>query len=166
MALPLQKLQIGTNLNDAYAIVNDNFDKVVQDIRDLGANLSTTGTTNATLGAGTLTPIVFTLTSLGITSDSIHQCFTTAPVSSVSGIAPQVDIYVDTEDADHLWPSGSALSVGQQNLYPIVTPSLTGYTNSLAAWVISLNNRDSSSHTYYLRTRCGYFPTGPTGFYR
>lgn len=167
MSLPLQKLQAGTSKEDAYSIVNDNFDKVVQDVRDLGANLSTEGNYSITVGATSIVSFVFTLTSQGATSDSVHQVFTQAPVSSVDGIAPQIDIYVDNDlDLDYLWPFGASLSSGQQALFPIVTPSLTSYENSVAAWSIVLNNRDAVDHTYYVYTKCGYFPSGPTGFFR
>lgn len=167
MAEPLTDLQKGTPLDDAYAIISDNFHKVIQDLRDLGANLSTTGEHSVTLTASSVTAFVFTLTSLGSESDSAHQVFTTKPVSSVLAIAPQLDIYVDTDDDDDfLWPNGASLSVDQLKLFPIITPSQTGYANSLGAWSISLNNRDVNTHTYYIRTRTGYFPSGPTGFFR
>lgn len=161
------RLQVGTPFDAAIPLLNNNFDQVVQDIRDLGANFSTTGTLALTIAASSLTAAVFTLTSKGVTSSSANQVFTQSPVSAVTGIAPQMDIYVDNDnDPTYLFPSGSNLSSGQQALYPIMTISNTGYTNSLAAWVISLNNRDSVQHVYYIHTRCGYFPSGPSGNFR
>lgn len=168
MSVPPSRLQVGTSVPDAYALINDNFDKIVQDIRDLGANLSTTGSvTFSALAASSVSSAVFTLTSQGAISDSANQVYTLLPVSSVSGVAPQVDIYVDNDNnAAYLWPNGASLSPGQLSIFPIVTPVVTGYTNSLAAWVITMNNRDASPHTYYVKTRCGYFPSGPTGYFR
>lgn len=167
MAEPLQKLQEGTRLEDAYAILNDNFAKVIQDIRDLGADLSTVFEIALTIPATSLTTLVVTLTSEGVASDSANQCFTQRPVSAVTGIAPLLDIFVDVDnDEDYRFAGGSALSVGQQSLYAICNVSQTGYTNSLAAWVIQLNNRDASPHTYYVKTKCGYLPVPANGFYR
>lgn len=166
------RLQIGTTFEQAIPLLNNNFDQVVQDIRDLGANLSTTGTLTVTVPATSLKSAVFTLTSQGQTSNSVNQVFTQSPVSQVSGIAPQTDIYIDNDnDPTYLFPNGSNLTavagaVGNTALYAIVTVSEAGYTNSLAAWIIQINNRDSASHTYYLHTRCGYLPTGPSGNFR
>lgn len=167
MSQPLTLLQIGMSQEDAYSAINDNFNKVVQDVRDLGADLSTEGNYSVTVPASNVSTAVFTLTSLGVTSASANQVFTTRPASSVDGIAPQVDVYVDVDqDTDYLWPYGASLTTGQQSLFPIITPSLSGYADSLAAWTIIINNRDVSDHTYYVYTRCGYFPSGPTGFFR
>lgn len=167
MPSPPHRIQPDTPQPEAYSLINDNFDKVIQDIRDLGANLSTTGIISVTVAASSLTSVVYTLTSQGVTSSSVNQVFTQSPASAVSGIAPQLDIYVDTDnDITKLFPLGSGLTAGQVALYAIVTVSNTGYTNSLGAWFIEINNRDTVSHTYYLHTRCGYFPSGRSGVFQ
>ena len=167
MATTPTRLQKGTSLDDAYALLNDNFEKVIQDIRDLGADLSTEGLHTLTLAAGTLNSFVFTLTSEGQASDSAHQVFTQKPVSAVTGIAPMMDIFVDVDNDDtHRFPGGSALTSNQLALYAICNVSNTGYLNSLAAWVIQINNRDSGGHTYYIHTKAGYLPVPAEGFFR
>lgn len=167
MASTPTRLQKGTSLDDAYSLLNDNFEKVVQDIRDLGANISTEGLLTLTVGATSLASVVFTLTSQGQSSDSVHEVFTQGPVSAVTGIAPELDIFVDVDnDEGHRFPGGASLSSGQLNLYAICNVSNTGYINSLGAWLIQLNNRDSSSHTYYIHTQCGYLPVPAEGFFR
>lgn len=161
------RLQIGTEYSDTIPFINDNFENVVQDIRDLGANLSTIRTQTLAVGAGQLVAATWTLTSQGVTSMSVNQVFTIKPTSSVTGISPFLDIYVDTDnDANFLFPTGASLTGGLLKLFVGLSISNSGYANSLGAWVIQVNNRDTASHTYYIHTRCGYLPTGIQGQYR
>ena len=161
------RLQIGTEYSDAIPFINDNFENVVQDIRDLGANISTIGTVTVVIPSLALTPVTWTLTSQGAISTSVNQVFTLKPVSSVTGISPFLDIYVDVDNnSAYLFPLGSALVGGLQSLFVGLTISNTGYSNSLGAWVIQMNNRDANPHTYYVHTRCGYLPAGVQGQYR
>lgn len=167
MSLPLIEIQIGTSQDDAYAIINDNFNKVVQDVRDLGANLSTTATYTATVASGAVDSTLVALISMGTTTSYAVSVQTAKPESNVTGFAPQLDIYVDTDNDDtYLWPFGSSLTSNQRDMFPTIVPALIEYDDTLVTWVITLNNRDASTHTYYVHTRCGYFPTGPTGFFR
>jgi hypothetical protein len=160
------RLQIGTSFDQSIPLINDDFDKVIQDIRDLGANLSTVGLLNLTVPATSLVTSVFTLTSKGVVSTSANQVFTQVPAARVSGIAPQVDIYVDVDnDEAHRFPN-SSLTSGQLALYLIVTVSNSGYADSLGAYNIQVNNRDAVPHDYFIHTRCGYFPTAADGIFR
>ena len=162
------RLQIGTEYSDAIPFINDNFENVVQDIRDLGANLSTNGLQALVVGAGQLVATTWTLTSQGVASTSANQVFTSKPVSSVTGISPFLDIYVDNDNnSAYLFPVGASLTgTGLLSLFVGLTISNTSYSNSLGAWFIQVNNRDTASHTYYIHTRCGYLPTGVQGQYR
>jgi hypothetical protein len=167
MATTPTRLQVGTSYNEAIPLLNGNFDNVIQDIRDLGANVSTSLTLTVTVPASSLNSQVVTLTSQGVTSTSVNQVFTTKPVSGTSGISPLLDIYVDVDNSpNNLFPYGATLTSGQLSLFPIVTILNTGFANSVGAWLIQLNNRDIAAHTYYVHTSCGYFPTGATGMFR
>lgn len=167
MSVTPTRLQVGTSFEEAIPLLNDNFENVIQDIRDLGANLSTTGRLVVTVPASSLVSSVMGLTSKGLTSSAPNQIYTDKPANTVTGILPYVDIYVDTDaDATKLFPFGSGLTSGQMALFPVITVGSANYTNSLGAWIIQLNNRDTVPHTYYVYTKCGYFPTGAAGQFR
>lgn len=167
MATPPIRLQIGTDWPGAIPLLNQNFDNVIQNIQDLGANVSTILTIPFVVPATSLQSQVVTLTSKGVVSNSVNQVFTQQPVSSVNGISPAADIYIDVDnDIGHLFPLGASLTNAQLNLFPIITPQNTGFQNSVGAWLIQINNRDSVPHTYYVHTLCGYFPSAPAGVFR
>jgi hypothetical protein len=161
------RLQVGTTYEEAMPLINENFDKVVQDIRDLGANTSTDLVITKTVPATSLDSFVVTLTSKGVASSSVYQVITQKPVAGISGLSPAVDIYIDTNnDLTKLFPYGSGLTSASRSLFPIVTTLNTGFVDSVGAVLIQLNNRDSVTHTYYVHISCDYFPSPAQGIFR
>lgn len=160
------KLQIGTSTDDAYALLNNNFDGIAQDLRDFGAATSTSTTVTFTsLGASTLDNKVTVLTYPGQTNASSNQMKTTKVCTGVAVASPFVTVFVDGQLPANAWQFGS-LSVAQSNFQISVTPINAVYNGSLAAFNIEILNRDTSAHTYYVTMACWYIPINTSGQFR
>lgn len=86
-------------------------------------------------------------------------------VQTVMGAIPYLSIYVDNDGNDaYLWPSGVSLSAGQKDLEVVSFMDERFLYNNAnkAKYRIHLKNRDSGSHTYYIRVNYTYM-TGGTG---
>lgn len=156
------RIQVGTSYDDALSLINDNFEKSVQDVSDLGASLSTT--TNISIGsvaAGATfnqTVYVYNKDLTGLTPSINLQGYANGLLAAV----PMIDIYVDTQSADYLFPTGASLSSGQLALNVNAMLNKTA-SAGVASIVISGKNSDSSAHTYYATIQLAYFPETTSG---
>lgn len=167
MASVPHRLQEGTYYREAMPLINDNFDKVAQDVNDLGArNTSTSARITATVAAGTtFYKTVAICNPSG--SSSYDYVNTTVPITNVSAIVPAIDVYIDTDsDAGYLYPIGTSLSSAQRAMTISAKLDLTKADSNPASITISGRNYDGSSHTYYIYVRCAYFPSAPSGQFR
>lgn len=165
--IPPHILNPGTPLAQNLTLINDNFDKAVQNLADLGANVTSTALVSFTLAATSTSAQSVAIISNGQSTNAPYYVTTQQPVASISALAAQADIYVDNDNnANYLWPMGTLLSSGQLALFTSVTPASARYTNTVGTYIIVINNRDSSPHTYYIHTRAGYLPGAATGVFR
>lgn len=166
MPTPPSKLQVGTKLDDAYSLVNNNFDNIAQDLRDFGASTSTASTVTFTISTSAKSSQVVVLVS---SEDTINASpFKMRTQKSTSGIAiasPFVRVWVDAVDDAHSFYGGS-LTAAQANFQLSITTANASYSNSLAAFVIDILNRDVSTHTYTVEMRCWYIPIAATSVFR
>ena len=166
---PPHRLNPDTPLDQNLALINDNFDKVVQTVGDLGARTSSTTTvTFASVAAGGGFQQGIILIGPASTTPSFGSTISTAGTDSgASALTPQMDIYVDTDNnAAFLFPFGASLSAAQVNFTFGVVASSTIPTNTLAYFIINGYNRDVGAHTYFVHVRAAYLPAAPTGVFR
>lgn len=149
------RIQPDTPDVEKWALVNDNFDKTVQDIADLGAKFSSVANFTATVPAGG--------TNFGSVSvtDDLNQY-----VVGATQIVPRVQIHVDTDDDAHAHPNGSSITAAQKNADIIVRVDRRPPVGSIAVYYITIRNFDSSSHTYYVSTDLSYNSSPVTGIFR
>jgi hypothetical protein len=144
-----------TPLQDNLALINDNADKAVQDISDLGAKFSSLGSFSVTIPAGqTLYP--YTLATINVSNTSY--------VPGRLQIVPRFAIYVDN-DMNSAYLLGYANSQSNKAVigtYIQQSPSI----GSVADNAISIQNMDSVSHVYYVYWDESYVDSPRTGTYR
>lgn len=152
------RLQVGTSYEDAISLLNDNFEKSVQDISDLGASESTSVTfiTGSLASAATFSQIVYIL-PYGA-APAANSVILAAPALGLRGAVPAVDIYVDNTTSGFLYPTGSSLTPGQLALTANVSVNLTTQGSGLASMVFNIRNCDSISHSYYITCKLIYLP--------
>lgn len=167
--IPPHVLNPDTPLDANLALINDNFNKVVQNTADLGANLTSTTLLTFNVNATSTAAQTVAVISQGMTTNAAFSVTTPQPVGSISSLAPQIDLYVTTDNsAAKLWPGGasSTLTSGELNFFISITAASTSFTNALTAFTIQINNRDASPHTYFVHAKAGYLPGAPTGVFR
>lgn len=157
MSVP-HRLQPTTSLTDNLAYANDNFDKLVNDIGDLGAKATSTGSTGAqvvtagsslNLRVGILAPI-----------DPPSHIYDDGIVS----IVPRIAVFIDNDNnSAFIHPSGGSLSSDQLltmvNCYVDFTPA----TGTLGSFVVTVKNFGASSHTYYVYYSATFLPKPTPG---
>ena len=166
MGFTPHRLQVGTNFDDSIPLINDNFDQAVSDMRDLGASTSTSIIVPFTITTDALAAQTVVLIGSHQTSGSPYIIYTTKPVAQVADAQEFSDIYVDTQDAAHLWPYGGSLTAEQLNFQVTITKSNTVYSGSLAAFTIQILNRGASTHTYFVNLGCWYIPMRAQGIFQ
>ena len=131
---------------EAWPLINDNFDKVVQDITDIGAAQTTIVLVTMVVAASSLASQTVVLASSEVVNTQPYIMRTLKPVTGISGITPRMDLYIDVDDSaglkQHLWPfglnNGSSLTAAQLKLLPSITTQANPYAASLAAFVIDI----------------------------
>jgi hypothetical protein len=162
------RFQEGTDYNSARPLLDDNFNKVVNDVADLGARQTTTTSYNTgSISAGGSFRHTIAICNPGDTS-SFNYVNTPDYVSGISSIVPSIDVFIDTDNnLDYLYPVGISLSSSAKALAIDAKLDLTpADTGAVATVTISGRNYDTSSHTYYIHVRFSYFPSQPSGAFR
>lgn len=149
----------------ARPLIDDNFDKVIQNTYDMGARISSSKTlTFSSVTTGSTFRETIVLVNPSKTS-SYSYINLAQPENGFTAAVPIIDVYVDTNSSAFLWPNGSSLTTAQRNLIIGVKKDLTA-ADGIASFTISGRNNDSSTHTYYVTFKVAYFPSPPTGIYR
>lgn len=167
MAEAPNKLSPDVPLPDTIALINDNFDKTIQNIGDLGAKSTNIAlVTFGSVAAGaSFNNVVHMVNQNATYSGPIVSA--TSNISGVSALTAAADVYVDNDNnANYLYPLGSSLTSPLLNVLFSITQSYTTPQGTLATIVISGRNKDSSAHTYYFHLRASYFPAIPTTVFR
>lgn len=142
MAQIPNRLDPTTSYDDNLALLNDNADKTIQDMADLGAKFSTGASGTCTIAAGGW--FAFTV---GM-QDSIGIY-----VKDQFPINPRCDVWVDTQDDAHYLPDGASVTTAQGKTIVVVRTSKTSrnnFTTEKATYFVTIHNLDSSPHTYYI----------------
>jgi hypothetical protein len=167
MATTPNRLQVGTTFDQAIPLLNDNFDKAVQDIRDLGASTATSiWVPIGPVASGAVAAQTVTLASSSKPTGSPFELLTQKSAGAVAVAQYFALIYIDSQAADHLWLVGSALTAEQSNFQCMINASNTTFNGSLAAWTIEILNRGASAHTYYVQIGAWYVPVTAPGLFR
>lgn len=159
-------LQPDTSYTDNLSLINDNFSKVVEDLRDLGGDESTTTDILFTVSASSLSAQTVALISQEEVTDAAYSVKTQSTVGDIAALSPIVRVRIDVDDDAHLWINGASLTSDQLNVFIGVTVSATFFTNAIGGYTIQINNRDSSDHTYYVHTSCNYVQRATGGQFR
>lgn len=164
---PPHKLNPETPLADNLALINDNNDKIVQNITDLGVQNSNTITvTFAGVTAGSAFNQIVYLVGSKQTVTGTNVVTTSQNITGNTAMIPAIDLYVDTDNnSAFLWPYGASLTGGINTIIS-VPPTLTYPSGVAGAIVISGRNKDVGSHTYYVHLRIAYFPLPTTSVFR
>lgn len=157
------RLQVGTSYEDALALLNDNFEKSIQDISDLGASSTTTTlfTTNSVAAGATYNKVISILQAGS--SPAADSIILTDRANGLRGAMPAIDIWVDSTGDDYLYPTGPLLSTEQQALIANAHINITEQGSGLASLVFSLRNCDSSAHSYTVNIKLVYLPEVSNG---
>lgn len=157
------RLQVGTGYDDALALLNDNFEKSVQDLSDLGASESTTTrfSTGSIAAGGTYNKVINILAHGS--SPAANSVVLASPVTSLRSAIPAMDIFVDGTTIIDLYPTGSALTPGMLALNANITINVTNQGSGISNAVINLTNLDSVAHTYDISVKIIYIPQTSNG---
>lgn len=142
-----------TPLEQNLALINDNFEKAVQDIGDLGARFSSVASFSAFVPAG----LLLTQT-IGLT-DSTNRY-----VQGSLQIVPRVDVFEDN-DADDTYLVGYSNSQSATALVSVYVQRRPSGSN-IADFTISILNTDAIAHTYYVYGQNSYVDSPPEGNFR
>lgn len=157
LLIPPHRFNDTTDWEQARPLIDDNFDKTVQAIIDLGAKTtSSTQIITSSIAAGD----VFHQTVAIVNPDGTSTYpYITLPKeeSGLTSVIPAMDIRVDTDAPLYLWPNGNSLSTGQRKLTITAKVDLTT-VDGIGSLTISGRNNDSSAHVYYITIRVAYFP--------
>ena len=157
------RLQVGTSYEDALALLNDNFEKSIQDISDLGASSTTTTLfTTGSVSAGATYNKTISILQAG-SSPATDSIILTERANGLRGAMPAIDIYVDSTGTDYLYPTGPFLTTGQQALIANAHINITEQGSGLASIVFNLRNCDSSAHSYTVSLKLVYLPEVSNG---
>jgi hypothetical protein len=157
------RLQVGTSYEDAISLLNDNFEKSIQDISDLGASSTTTTQFNTnSVAAGATYNKTISILQAG-SSPAADSIILTERANGLRGAMPAIDIYVDATGSDYLYPTGSSLTTGQQAVIANAHINITEQGSGIASLVFSLRNCDSSAHSYIVSLKLVYLPETSNG---
>lgn len=157
------RLQVGTSYEDALSLLNDNFEKSIQDISDLGASSTTTTLfTTGSVSAGATYNKTISILQAG-SSPATDSIILTERANGLRGAMPAIDIYVDSTGTDYLYPTGPFLTTGQQALIANAHINITEQGSGLASIVFNLRNCDSSAHSYTVSLKLVYLPEVSNG---
>lgn len=137
--------------------LNDNMDKVVSDVSDLGAKFSSGyASYSVTIPAGGMhSQLVGVL-------DNRPQ-YQPGKVQ----IVPRCEAFVDTDgDDNYLLGYGASLSAEQLASMKSVTVERRASVGAVASLLIQIRNFGAVSHTYYVRTDDSYMNSPATGSFR
>ncbi len=154
------RLQPDSSLADNLALANDNFDKAVQDVGDLGAKFSGNFFILFTIAAGS-----WSTTTVNISDSRAQYRRDSLPFQ------PRIDLWVDTDntDASNYFNSGNTLTSAQRNLMVNIVPIKTVIQvlpTDVASYAFQIRNFDTSSHNYYVRGDDWYLQSPITGNFR
>lgn len=155
-AISPNRLQPDTPLKDNIAYINDNFDKTVQAINDLGASLFNEASTSVSIASGythhIFVPVI----------DTINRY-----TPGNTPIIPLVKIYIDVDaDDTYIFPIGSSLNSSQADSTVSVW-SLNGYTSgAIGGYNLDIHNFSADTHTYYIYVNNFVFDSPNTGIFR
>lgn len=126
---------------DKWGLVNDNFDKAVQDMSDLGAKFTGSGSASVTIAAGSFFYYIISMrdTAGGYVKDRFP-------------ITLRYDLAIDVNDSDHYIPDGTALTATQRRTLTttrILKNSRNYFTDEKATATVGIYNDDTVDHTYY-----------------
>lgn len=156
-AISPNRLQPDSPLKDNIAYINDNFDKTVQAINDLGGKQFGGASYSASIAPGYMNTQVVDVT------DTRNQY-----VAGNTPINPVVKVYVDVDaDDDYLIGFGGSLTSGQADAM-ISVWVFNGYsTGTVGNFLIQIANRDAiDAHIYYVYLNNYAFNTPTTGIFR
>jgi hypothetical protein len=156
MPTPPHRLQPDTSLADNLALINDNFDKVVSDMVDLGARFSSVGRIQASVVAGTSVCI-----TLGLI-DTLNQY-----QPGRLQIVPRLETFVDNDLNDnYLLGYTNSLTTGQQNVLVLPWPQRRPGVGDVADVGVFIHNFDVANHVYYCYVDESYMASPPVGNFR
>lgn len=156
-AISPNRLQPDSPLKDNIAYINDNFDKTVQAINDIGGKLFSGASYNVSVAPGYMSTAHVTVT------DTLNQY-----TAGSTPINPVVKVYVDVDnDDDYILGIGGLLSSGQADAMASVWV-LNGYTTGhIGDYIVQIANRDTIDvHTYYVYVNNFSFNSPTTGIFR
>ena len=152
-AISPNRLQPDTPLKDNLAYINDNMDKTVQAINDLGGKIFDGASYSVSVAAGATATFGVSV----IDSKNIYTAGRTP-------ILPVIKTYVDNNNDDDYILGISTSSVAP---YMVSVWSYYGYIpGAIAVWVVHIHNFDASSHTFYNTLNNYAFSTPATGIFR
>lgn len=152
------RIQVGTPYDDVLSLLNDNFEKSVQEIGDMGASETTTTTfTTGSVAAGATYTKVISILQAG-SSPAADSIILSARANGLRGAVPALDIYVDNVTSAYLYPSGASLSSDQLALTVNAHVNMTEQGSGLESMVINLRNCGASAHTYDITVKLVYIP--------
>lgn len=136
--------------------LNDNFDKSVQAINDIGGKFFSVATASKTITAGSVWSL-----SVGF-NDTRNQY-----VASSTPIIPRIAPYVDNDNVDGFqvgW--GASLTAGQALVICTSWVYRGSSTGNVAVATFQFHNLDSSSHTIYAYVDGAVFASPQSGYFR
>lgn len=148
MAQTPNRLQPDTSLADNLALANDNSDKAIQDISDLGAKFSTGASGSVTITAGTMAYFIIGM-----------QDVQGAYVKDQLPLGPRYDVSIDVNDSGHFLPDGVSVTSAMRKTVVtqrVFKTSRNNFANEKATYVIEIYNNDASDHTYYISVDAYY----------
>lgn len=161
-AISPNRLQADTPLKDNLAYVNDNFDKVVSAVNDVGSKLSDVGT--------------FSVVNVQAGNRVILTTNVTDPkneyIADRLSVFPRYQIFVDTpDDYDYLLPVGTAIAgTGSTNMsfgwwQARVVPTGSPANTKAVVYAI-IRNYDAVDHFAYISLDVGYLSAPLEGIFR
>lgn len=160
-AISPNRIQPDSPYSDNLALVNDNFDKVVSAVNDIGAKLSSTGVFNMI----TILPGSFVTLSTNILDPKNEY------IVDRTTVIPRYQIFIDNNnDYNYLLPEGASLTSAQKNMsfgwwQARVVPTGSPATTKAVIYGI-IRNYDAVSHTAFITIDAGYFSAPVTGVFR
>ncbi len=141
---------------EKWALANDNWDKTVSDVSDLGARFSSVFRYAVTLAAsGVHTQYV------GVTDSR------PSVIAGKLQIVPRLEVFVDNDlDDNYLAHLGGSLSASQSKIIYFPTIVRRPTTGTVAGFLVTLNNWSPDSHDYYVYGDESYMDSPSTGIFR
>jgi hypothetical protein len=149
------RLSSETPYDQTISLINDSFDKSVQDMADLGAKFSSVASGSFTLGTNSMNSLV-----VGLSDPSKTY------VSGSTQIVPRIDIFIDNNN-DEAWRFARGASAAP---IPILcTPgriARTPASGDIAEYEFQFYNLDVSSHVIYYSVDSSFIQSASRGIFR